>query len=193
MNKIRNILILLSVIFTITACGTTSSMHASIDGDTLKKRPDLSKYSKIVVEGFGDKITEDGDDSLVLDIGDRFADIIEFEIKKTRSFKKVSGEIDDVDDDTLLITGDITKYKEGNQVLRGLIGMGAGSSGFDANVLFLDSASGNKIGEIEVDKNSWLLGGTLAASQTVDILMQSAAKKIASEVAKAKFASLERR
>jgi hypothetical protein len=67
---------------------------------------------------------------------------------------------------------------EGNAALRMFVGMGAGSSYFDANVRFSDSR-GKSLGMIRVDKNSWALGGGLAATQTVDTYMREGAKKTA--------------
>ena len=43
---------------------------------------------------------------------------------------------------------------------------------------------GDPLGQIDVDKNSWALGGAIAASQTVDQFMREAAEKIASELDK---------
>ena len=64
--------------------------------------------------------------------------------------------------------------------------MGAGSTYFDALVRFNDLDGDNQLGEIVVDRNSWGLGGIVAASQDIDHFMEQAAKKIASELAKAK-------
>ena len=62
-------------------------------------------------------------------------------------------------------------------MLRALVGFGAGSSYFDATVEFIDKQSNVKLGSIVTDKNSWALGGFIAASQTVDTFMEGAAKK----------------
>jgi hypothetical protein len=85
---------------------------------------------------------------------------------------------------TLTIGGEVTRYVEGNAALRLLIGMGAGSSYFDANVRFSDGADGKELGVIRVDKNSWGLGGGLAAGQTVESFMKEGAQKTAIEAAK---------
>jgi len=74
---------------------------------------------------------------------------------------------------------EITRFVEGNAALRFLVGMGAGSSYFDAT----DGASGSSIATLSADKNSWGLGGSLAAGQTVYTFMDEAAKKTAKEVA----------
>lgn len=87
------------------------------------------------------------------------------------------------DRDTLVIDGVITRFEEGNAALRYLIGMGAGSSYFDATTRFRDG-TGAVVGETKTDKNSWVLGGALAATQTPETYMTGAAKKIADEVEK---------
>ena len=62
-----------------------------------------------------------------------------------------------------------------------MIGFGAGSSYFDAIVRFTDAATHEEIGEIKVDRNSWVLGGGYASGQTPEMYMAEAARKIASE------------
>ncbi len=87
------------------------------------------------------------------------------------------------DSSTLVVGGEITRFVEGNAALRFLVGMGAGSSYFDATVRATDGASGSSIATLSADKNSWGLGGSLAAGQTVYTFMDEAAKKTAKEVA----------
>ncbi len=47
--------------------------------------------------------------------------------------------------------------------------------------LFRDGSTSKPIGTISVDKNSWVLGGMLATTQTADSYMPGAAKKVAAE------------
>jgi hypothetical protein len=49
-----------------------------------------------------------------------------------------------------------------------------------------DNATGENLGQVVVDKNSWGLGGAIAASQNVEGFMQGAAERIATELAKSK-------
>ena len=77
----------------------------------------------------------------------------------------------------------VTRFVEGNAALRLFIGMGAGSSYFDATTRFKDS-TGKVLGEIKTDKNSWGLGGSIAAGQTVFKFMENAAEKVAEEARK---------
>ena len=87
------------------------------------------------------------------------------------------------DANTLVITGNITKFEEGNSTLRLFVGMGAGSAFFESNVAFRNGGDG-QIGTIKVDKNSWALGGGLAAAQNPTMFMNGAAEKIAEEAKK---------
>ncbi len=87
------------------------------------------------------------------------------------------------DGSTLVVSGVITRFVEGNAALRLLVGMGAGSSYFDADIQVTDGGTNTSVTSLHADKNSWGLGGGIAASQTVDTFMKEAAKKTAAEVA----------
>ncbi|MDT8409275.1 MAG: DUF4410 domain-containing protein [Wenzhouxiangellaceae bacterium] len=116
-----------------------------------------------------------------------FADLIAAEIRKTSAFAEVLCEPTEAP--AVRVSGTIIVYKEGNAAARALVGMGVGSSYFDAEVLFSDLSSSQQLAEVRLDKNSWALGGGLAAGQTVEHFMQGAAKKIARELAEAKVGS----
>ena len=79
--------------------------------------------------------------------------------------------------------GAITQHDEGNAALRLMVGFGAGSVNFNARVEVVDGVTGAKVGDWVVDKNSWALGGALAASQRPEDFMASAADKIGKEIA----------
>ncbi|WP_410520745.1 DUF4410 domain-containing protein [Candidatus Tisiphia endosymbiont of Dioctria rufipes] len=68
---------------------------------------------------------------------------------------------------SILIDGKITKYSEGNAVMRTLIGFGAGSSRFDAKINIKDNETKKLLGSIDANKMSWALGGVIAGSQDV--------------------------
>ncbi len=53
---------------------------------------------------------------------------------------------------------------------------------FDARVELVDGGSGKTLGTWKVDKNSWALGGGIAATQTPEGFMQEAASKIGTEL-----------
>ena len=89
----------------------------------------------------------------------------------------------------LRISGDITRYDEGNIVARGLTGF-AGQTHFDATVVIADARSGQQITTLTVDRNSWPLpvGASVSTLQTTNYFMKQAAKKVAEELAAKKKA-----
>lgn len=84
----------------------------------------------------------------------------------------------------LVIEGEITRFNNGVPSLRLWIGMGAGSAYLDGVANFKDFKTGKEIGKIVIDKNSWPLGGAIAATQNADSLAEGAAEKIAEEAIK---------
>jgi len=159
--------------FVLNSCGTTSDINLATAGGIGNTR-----YSKVLVKDFSATVMDRKNQ-----IGSAkkyFPDRIAQEINKTGRFASVkrSGK---ADAKTLVIDGVVTRYQEGNAALRLLVGMGAGSSYFDSTVNFHNGLNGKPIGSIKVDKNSWGLGGGLAAGQTPTTYMDGAAKKIAKE------------
>ena len=160
----------------LTACGTTSPLKGT-GGETITS---TRRFSKVTVQDFGLSAPAVGEKVTASKV--YFADRIATEIKKTGKFSSV-GRNSKPDSDTLVINGVITKYEEGNAAMRFFIGMGAGSSFFEADVNFRDS-KGTTVGKIKVDKNSWALGGGIAAGQNPETFMNGASDKIAAEAAK---------
>ena len=155
------------------SCGTVSDMKPT-EGISEKK------YSKVVVRNF--KYTEEGGEDGIHSTTE-FPDKIRSEITAKNVFTSVSRNAKP-SSDTLVIEGEVTKFVEGNPALRAIVGFGAGSSYFDANVRFIDGGSGKVIGNLEAGKNSWVLGGGLAAGQTAKSFMNGAAKKVSLESVK---------
>ena len=168
----------------LTACGTTSGLQ-NTSTDAEASMPDLSGYNSVVVLDF-----EDGTKKKNLPeyVSGNFAARIVSELKGTGIFTDVG--TTESDAKSIIIKGDITRYAEGNAALRGIVGFGAGSSYFDAVVKLYDSTTNQSLGEIIVDKNSWVLGGFLAAAQSVESFMNGAAKKVADEMKKSKEQNL---
>ena len=110
-----------------------------------------------------------------------FADKIAEAITATGSFDKVSRQ--SLAGGALRVSGDITRYDEGNLVARGLTGF-AGQTHFEAVVTIVDAASGRQIARIDVDRNSWPLpvGASASTLQTTNFFMNGAAKKVADEL-----------
>ena len=165
----------------LSACGTVSPIKSA--DETQKTMPDLSTFTAVTVLDFENKTNKPEADFATT----HFADLIVSEIKATGAFETVVRQAGE--DGSLMISGDITRYKKGSGAARLLIGFGAGSSYFDALVNISDSRKANQIAEIKVDRNSWALGGALAAGQTVDSFMKGAAKNVAKQLAEAKTGS----
>lgn len=166
----------------LSACGSTSSIRSAQKSSDL---PNFRDYHYIIVNDFKDGVSKSSDDPHILAEGKRFADIIASLIKSKNLFAKVARNVESTDT-ALLIDGKITKYSEGNAVMRTMIGFGAGSSYFDAIVNISDNTTKQHLGSIDVNKMSWALGGVIAGSQDTKSHMNSAAAKIADECATAK-------
>ncbi len=174
----------------LVACGTTSNIQLSPRPEALGSSApiDLVGYEKVVVLDFVDATDKSklaADDarfhSNTMSSAVRtFPDLIADQIRATGAFQEVvrgpsPGK-------ALVISGSITRLTEGSPSLRLWIGMGAGSSYFDATTDLSDAESGASIGQVRVDKNSWPLGGAIASAQSVQTFMQGAAEKIAAQL-----------
>ena len=160
----------------LTGCGTTSGLQTT---QTLAGAS-ARKFSKVSVRDFKVAVSEHAEEAASSAVA--FPDLIATEIRKSRRFSSVvrNGV---PDSNTLVIDGIVTKYDEGSTSKRIFLGMGFGMSFLEATVNFRDG-KGNIIGTIKVDKNSWPLGGALAAGQNPHTFMNGAADKVAEEAAK---------
>lgn len=163
-------------LFSLTGCGSTSGLKNG-QGQVITS---TRKFSKVTVQDFKLSAKEMGEKVTASKV--YFADHIATALNKSGRFSSVKRNAT-ADANTLVIDGAITKYEEGNPTLRLFIGMGAGSSFFESDVNFRDS-KGAIIGHIKVDKNSWALGGGIAAGQNPEAFMNGAADKIAEEASK---------
>ena len=168
----------------LTGCGTTSSLEAPPEAGVI----DLTPYQRLLVEDFSDEATARAKpeaqpllkpklDSAVKVFPDQIASVT----RANGGFREVARE-GAADDETLILRGAITQYDEGNAALRWMVGFAAGNVNFDARVELVDGASGKTLGTWKVDKNSWALGGGIAATQTPEGFMQEAASKIGAEL-----------
>jgi len=144
--------------------------------------------NSVVVRDFVDKASEHAKDSdrqrkqaQMRRVTKDFADMVAWEIGRGHAFQQVVRNGTE-DEKTLVLTGQITRYEEGDPNLRLWVGMGAGSSYFDARIELLKGGSGELQGTIEANRNSWVLDGGIAATQTPDGFMREAAKKVAEEL-----------
>jgi Domain of unknown function (DUF4410) len=166
----------LAAMLMLTACGTTSSLQDRHGKSLTSTRT----FTKVTVQDFKNATPEVGEKINTGKV--YFADRIATELKKRGQFLSVARNAKP-DANTVVISGTITKYDEGNPNKRLWIGMGFGMALLEANVEFRDS-KGLTIGMIKVDKNSWPLGGGLAASQDPQGFMKGAAEKVAEEAGK---------
>ena len=172
-------LILTAAIAAFTSgCGTVSKMQpaTSASGGSLK----LKKYSRVVVLTPTTTITDAKAKPVAEKACGYFADTMVDNLRKRKVAETI--ERDGAPNDALVISTVITRCTEGSASLRLWIGMGAGSSYFDATVSFKDGTSGEAVGTLVVDKNSWALGGGAAAAQTITAFMDAAAEKVAEQV-----------
>lgn len=189
-----------------TGCGSTSGLTPVADTESKAQEVesqtlDLSSYSRAVIGDFSDLATENKKfknsekgvakkAAYVADVqaaGTTFTGYLKAELDKLNVFDNVSvGTEAGVGEGTLLIDGEITRFARGNAAAKFLIGFGAGSTYFDATVTVRDGATGQKLGEIFVDKNSWALGGAISAAQSVEHFMRGGAEKTAKELYAAK-------
>ena len=172
----------------LAGCGTTSGIKRPAGSAATA----LAQYDRVVVKDFADRVSgsvriEDQEQAraAMQDVSRTFADTIVEEIRKTGVFQQVSREGTPAPA-TIAVTGDITRFERGSAGLRAFVGHGAGRSEFDALVELRDAESNQLLGTVVVDRNSWPVPGAMGASQTADTFMRGAAKKIASELQKAK-------
>ncbi len=179
----RALLACVAVAF-LSACGTTSSLQSAEEDKVI----DLTPYSKLIVEDFADEATAKAKpeaqpivglkmESAVKDFPDQIAAVT----RAQGGFNQVS-RTGPPDAETLVMRGSITQFDEGNATLRWLVGFAAGNVNFDATVELVDGGTGKSLGKWIVDKNSWALGGGVAATQTPEGFMQEAATKIGTQL-----------
>jgi hypothetical protein len=164
----------------VIGCGSTSSLRSSAGEKLVCDK----QFDCVQVATFKSTVAKTDAPATKIDWAcGQFADLIVQELQATGAFRNVSRveNVTDADDASLIISGEVTRYREGNAFARFMIGFGAGSSYFDAIVRFAGGADREEIGIIKVDRHSWVLGGGYASSQTPETYMGEAAKKIAAE------------
>lgn len=189
MSKSKTILILF-LSLSLVGCGTTSALipaYESAISDNFKR------YDKIIISDFVDGThknerkaqTKRRKKAMGL-ATQRFTDMLAMQIEQTGAFDQVVRQVGDQmieEGEYLLVRGEITRYSKGNTFLRVVIGYGVGTAFLDADITLYDAYSNEQIGLLEVDRNSWVLGGVLAIAHNVNYFMDKAADKIASEIA----------
>lgn len=178
------------IAFALAGCGTTSGIKSAKPEAALN----LTAYDRVLIKDFADSASQRAQGAKQEELreelkiaGRHFPDIIAAEVRKTRAFKEVLRD-GAIAPGTIVLAGDITRYERGSRTARLIVGMGAGSSYLDATIEVRDAQTGELLGTVSVDKNSWVLGGGLAATQTPEAFMEEAARKIAAELKKSKTA-----
>lgn len=189
---------LLTLTLALAACGTTSNLQRSPGAEAGASASaaetaalDFSRYSEVLVRDFVNQNSLQPEDAAAREAltastdaaCKRFADLIAEDLRKDGAFATVRREGEPTSE-TLVIEGVVSRFDPSNPVKR-IVPL-VGSAEFDARVAFLDGLSGAELSFIAVDKNSSLLGGSMAAIQTVDTLLKSAAAKVSRETARAK-------
>lgn len=188
MNAVRCgvISVLVSLVgLMLSACGTTSSFQSS---PSEQEFIDLTPFDSLLVEDFADDATRRAKpehrpvlEPKVARARILFPDQIVSVVAEEGGFAAV-GRNGPADHGTLILRGAITQYDEGNATLRWVVGFNAGNVNFDATLQLVDGGSQAVLGTWIVDKNSWALGGGIAATQTPDEFMAEAARKIGVEL-----------
>lgn len=185
----------LPVVCALVGCGTTSNIQPSQKPESVeatspqKGQPsiDLSGYDRVVVLDFTDATDKSVlkaeqvrqySDTMATAVR-TFPDLVAKKIRDTAAFGEVVRSASP--GRALVVSGRITRLVEGSATAR-LFLPGAGSSHFEATTDLTDGESGASLGHLTTDKNSWVLGGGIAATQSVQSFMEGAAEKIAAQL-----------
>lgn len=178
-------LLLCMIVAGASACGTTSSLQAPDDTPTI----DLTPYRRLLILDFKDEATARAKPEAQPLLQPKVTAALKVFPEQIAAVTRASGAFEEVtrdgtpDASTLVLRGAITQFDEGNATLRWMVGFSAGNVNFDARLELVDGGTGNSLGTWIVDKNSWALGGGIAATQTPEGFMQEAAGKIGTELA----------
>ena len=155
------------------SCGSVSSIRPTITNGSV----DISSYNKIVINNFTNQTSNNEVDDIAKS---NFPNKLFNKLSESSLFKSVQRNKKSYD--SLIISGNITKYEEGDVFLRTLVGFGAGRAYFYSDVDLIDGNTYKKIGTIEVRRKSWLLGGYISGSQTPEVLMKDSVADIVKKI-----------
>ena len=106
-------------LFILQSCGSVSSIRPVVQNKPI----DIKSYKAIVIKDFTNEIPNQKIDEIAKkDFPDKILKLVEDSLlfESTHRNKKIK--------DSLVISGKITEYKEGNDLLKALVGFGAGRS-----------------------------------------------------------------
>jgi hypothetical protein len=179
---------LAAAVLLLGGCGTLGRL----DTPAATQR-DIADYDRVIVADFAANDTRPAKDdaqayarAAAIEVGRRaFAAKVAEEIRATGAFAEVAQ--GKMPAPALQLTGSIDQWEPGNVAARSLVGF-AGKSEFNATVIVSDLETGEELGRIVVDRNSWPLpiGASTNLVQSVEFLMHQAARRVAAELAKAK-------
>lgn len=170
----------------LSACGSVSGLTKESAAAPMR----IADYDRVEVVDFSasdQQVFDDADKQAkhaegLAEAQKAFADKIAEEITASGAFAEVRRGAGD--GTVLRVTGDISRYDEGNIVARGLTGF-AGQTHFDAVVTISAQPGGQSLATLTIDRNSWPLpvGASVSTLQTTNFFMNGAAKKVAEELA----------
>jgi Domain of unknown function (DUF4410) len=190
--KIETLLAGAVIIAGLAGCGTTSSLASNPQASG---NIDLKAYSRLLVTDFADEASDKAAPELKplvkikVDAARKsLPDQIASTVTDGGAFKEVSRaeSLPAPDATTLVMSGAVTQWDDGSPAMRFMVGFGAGNARFNARIQLLDGGSGDVLGTWIVDKNSWALGGAIAASQSPETFIPGAARNIGEELTKRK-------
>lgn len=188
MSKIlRNRLpLLFAAVALMAGCGSVSGLSRESSDSKMRiadfSRVEVLDFSASDRQHFDDAKKQADYDASLASAQHVFADKIAEDIKNSGVFAEVSRQSGS--GPALRVSGNISRYDEGNLIARGLTGF-AGQTHFDAVVSVTDARSGRVLATLKIDRNSWPLpvATAVATIQTTNFFMNEAAKKIADELA----------
>jgi hypothetical protein len=184
--------LLLAALAPMTGCGSVSNLsRESTDAKTRIadfSRVEVLDFSASDKLHFADAKRQAAYDASLAAAQRVFADKIAEAIKATGAFAEVSRQSGN--GPALRVSGNISRYDEGNLVARGLTGF-AGQTHFDAVIDISDARSDRKLAKLTINRNSWPLpvATEVSALQTAGFFMNEAANKIAHDLAAKKQAA----
>ncbi len=179
---------LVPMLLGLAACGTLGKLDASAE-----RKREIADFSRVVVGEFVANDTREAKDedearrrAEEIDAGRQaFSEKIAQELREVGAFDEVL--VGEASGPALRISGSIDQWEPGNVAARSLVGF-VGKSEFDARVVFGDNETGQELGTLKVNRNSWPLpiGTFTNVVQSVELHMELAARRVAHELARAR-------